>query len=214
VAARRRALAVVVAGLGCLALGIVGTVRAGLGLDPWTVLFQGAARSGGTTLGHATLLGFAGLLAVNYLVGRERPGLATLASVGLEGPLIDLYDGLLPAAGPRLLARALWFAGGTLAMAFGIALYVTPRLGAAPPEGLMFAVGRRAGLSLPRARLLIDGLALLAGIGLGGEVGVGTVLLVGLVGPLMGRGQALLSRVPGLAPPGGGGGPSGDPRAR
>ena len=180
------AIATVAAGIVCLAFSIVAVVRAGLGLDPWTVLLQGVARSGGVTLGRATQLTFLGLLAVNYLVGRERPGLATVASVLLEGPLIDLFDGLVPAAGPRLPVRTLWLVTGTLVMAFGIALYVTPRLGAAPPEGLMFAVQRRLALSLIRARLLVDGLALLGGVALGGSVGVGTVLLAGLVGPLMG----------------------------
>ncbi|HLE42796.1 MAG TPA: hypothetical protein VJB36_02145, partial [Methylomirabilota bacterium] len=108
------AIATVVAGIVCLAFSIVAVVRAGLGLDPWTVLLQGVARSGGVTLGRATQLTFLGLLAVNYLVGRERPGLATVASVLLEGPLIDLLDGLVPAAGARLPVRALWLVAGTL----------------------------------------------------------------------------------------------------
>jgi uncharacterized membrane protein YczE len=185
VPARARAIATVLAGLACLSLSIVALVRAGLGLDPWTVLLQGVARSGGLTLGQATQLAFVGLLGLNYLVGRERPGLATLASVLLEGPLIDLFDRLVPAASPGLALRALWLAAGTLAMAFGIALYVTPRLGAAPPEGLMFAVKRRLALSLTRARLVVDGIALAAGFALGGTVGIGTVLLAGGVAPLM-----------------------------
>jgi uncharacterized membrane protein YczE len=179
------AVAIVLLGIACLSLSIVLLVRAGLGLDPWTVLLQGVARSRGLSLGRATQLTFAGLLVLNYLVGRERPGLATLASVLLEGPLIDFLDARVPAVAPSWPRAVLWLAVGTATMAFGIALYVTPRLGAAPPEGLMFAVGRRLGLSLTRARLTVDGLALAAGFALGGKVGMGTVVLATAVGPLM-----------------------------
>jgi uncharacterized membrane protein YczE len=78
----------------------------------------------------------------------------------------------------------------------GIALYVSPRLGAAPPEGLMLAVQRRLRLPLGQARLLVDGLALVGGWSLGGEVGVGTVITALGIGPLVHVFHGWFRRIP------------------
>jgi uncharacterized membrane protein YczE len=176
---------VLVAGIGCIALGVMCVLRARLGYDPWTALLVGLAQTLDISVGRATQALFAALLVANYLIGRERPGVATVASVTIEGPLIDLFDWLLPAAPARLVARCALLALGSLAMAFGIALYVAPGLGTAPPEGLVAAVRRRFGFRLVQARLLVDGTALVSSVALGATVGVGTVLLTGLLGPLI-----------------------------
>jgi uncharacterized membrane protein YczE len=196
-------LLVVATGIAVIAFGIVCVVRARLGADPLTVLLQGVSRASGLTLGQATQFVFGVLLVVSYLMGRERPGVATVASVLLEGPLIDLFDALLAPPAPQLAVRAGALGLGTVSLAFGIALYVTPGLGAGPPEGLMFAVQSRLALSLRQAKVLVDALALGVGWLLGGRVGVGTALLVVVVGPLVHLFYARLrAALPSLAGPG------------
>jgi uncharacterized protein len=175
----------VVVGIGCIAFGVVCVLRARLGYDPWTALLVGLAQTLDVTVGRATQLLFAGLLIANYVLGRERPGVATVASVTIEGPFIDLFDWLLPAAPARLAVRCSLLGLGSIAMGFGIALYVAPGLGAGPPEGLVAAVRRRFGFRLLPARLLVDGTALVSGIALGATVGLGTVVVTGLLGPLV-----------------------------
>jgi uncharacterized membrane protein YczE len=189
-----RALTVVF-GLACIALGIVCVVRAHLGVDPWTVLLQGVARTANLTLGQSTQVVFVGLLLVNYLVARERPGIGTGLSVLLEGPLIDFAGGLVGIP-TGWWGRAVFLLAGAMGVAVGIALYVSPRLGAAPPEGLMFAVQRRLRLPLGQARLLVDGVALAGGWTLGGEVGVGTVITALGVGPLVHVFHGWFQRIP------------------
>jgi uncharacterized membrane protein YczE len=103
----------------------------------------------------------------------------------LEGPLIDLLDRLIPCTPAEFVPRLFGLLAGILLTAFGIALYVRPRLGAGPPEAVMPAIHRRGEIRLGFAKLLLDGLCVLAGWRLGGNVGVDTVLAAALVGPLV-----------------------------
>jgi uncharacterized protein len=178
-------LVLLVGGIASLALGIVVIVRAGLGSDPLTACIQGLAASLGLSLGRATQLLFVLFLLLVGLVDRTGLGVATLLSVLLEGPLIDIFDGMIlwkPAGlGPRFVGLG----AGILLSAVGIAVYVTPQLGAGPPEAVMLAIHRRGRLRLAYAKLLLDTLCVFVGWRLGGNIGLGTVLAAVLVGPVV-----------------------------
>jgi uncharacterized membrane protein YczE len=176
---------VVTCGISGVALGILGVVRARLGSDPLTACIQGLALTLGWTLGQATQSLFLLLLLIVVVWDRKRLGVATLLSVLLEGPLLDLFDGLLRWAPDGLVARASGLLVSICLMGLSIALYVSPQLGTGPPEGLMFVLHRRLSLRLGHAKLLMDSVCVLAGWLLGGNVGVGTVLAAVLLGPIV-----------------------------
>lgn len=67
-------------------------------------------------------------------------------------------------------------------MAFGIAFYITPNLGAGPRDTLMLFFIEKFNLKLSSARNLMEIFALVAGFLLGGPVFIGTIIIVFLLG--------------------------------
>lgn len=157
-------------------------LRAGLGLAPWDVLNQGIARHSGLSVGTATILvGVAVLLL--WIPLRQRPGLGTVSNVLLIGLVMDATLSLVPAPG-SLWVRVplLLFSVALCALATG--LYITPRFGPGPRDGLMTGLHRRTGRSVRLVRTGIEIVVLATGYVLGGTVGVGTVLFAAAIGPL------------------------------
>ena len=70
-----------------------------------------------------------------------------------------------------------------LGFGLGGGLYIGAGLGPGPRDGLMTAIAAR-GHRLWVVRTIIECSVLVAGFALGGEVGIGTVLIAFLIGPL------------------------------
>ncbi|MCC2276637.1 hypothetical protein LKL35_14645 [Streptomyces sp. ET3-23] len=157
-------------------------LRAGLGLAPWDVLNQGIARHSGLSVGTATILvGVAVLLL--WIPLRQRPGLGTVSNVLLIGLVMDATLSLVPAPG-SLWVRVPLLLFSVVLCALATGLYITPRFGPGPRDGLMTGLHRRTGRSVRLVRTCIEIVVLATGYLLGGTVGVGTVLFAAAIGPL------------------------------
>ncbi|MEO5679340.1 MAG: hypothetical protein ABIS47_06705, partial [Acidimicrobiales bacterium] len=120
-------------------------------------------------------------------------GVATFLNVVLVGLVVDGTLAVLPEV-ESLPARWALLLAGVASGGLGTALYLVPRLGAGPRDGLMTALAAR-GLSVRLVRTGIELSALAVGILLGGTVGVGTVLWAVLVGPVVQQGLLWWTRV-------------------
>lgn len=185
-------------------------VQAGLGLSPWEVLHQGISERTPITIGVAGIIvGFMVLAA--WIPLRQRPGIGTVLNVVVIGIVID---GTIAVVDVSTAAAVRWafLLGGTVAIAIGSGLYIGVRLGPGPRDGLMTGLAGR-GFSIRLARTLIEGTALVTGWLLGGTVGIGTVVVAVLIGPLV---QVFLPRLDlgPIAIEGGSGAGSGPDRAR
>ncbi|KUG60273.1 YczE/YyaS/YitT family protein [Nesterenkonia jeotgali] len=158
-------------------------IRATLGVSPWDVLGQGSALQTGLPFGVMTnIIGLIVLLL--WIPLRQKPGVGTVLNVLLVGPSAEV--GLAVLGEPDALwARTLLFAGGMVLLAVASGLYIGARYGPGPRDGLMTGVHRRFGLPIWFVRTGIEGTVLLLGWLLGGPVGVGTVAVVLLIGPLV-----------------------------
>ena len=67
----------------------------------------------------------------------------------------------------------------------GAALTIFSNLGAGPIDTFMLAVHKRFGLSVKVATTFIEGGALLVGLLLGGPIGIGTIVVCLLMGPMI-----------------------------
>lgn len=173
-----------VGGLAVLAMGITLSIAV-QGPDPWGLFVLALKRQLPLSLGVTSQLGGALLIAINYLWGRRRPGVATIMSMVLVGLFIDLYNWLLPLeaiSSPALRILLLFL--GIISLALGISIYVRAGLGEGPVEGLMFVLSDKLKVKVGTAKVLQDlsflGLALL----LGGFPRWGTVVTALSVGPL------------------------------
>lgn len=171
------------AGLVLFGLGLALLVQAHLGVDPWTVLSQGLARTTGLTIGQLTVV-ISFVLLLLWIPLRQRPGLGTVANALLVGPVLDLGVAVIPS--PEAFGlRLLMVVGAVVVVAVGTGLYVGVGWGPGPRDGIMTGLARR-GMPLFAARALIEVTVLVVGWVLGGTVGLATVVFAASIGPLVG----------------------------
>lgn len=180
-------------GLVLFGLALALLVRAGLGLDPWTVFSSGVSRHVRLTLGEVTVVSSLVVLLL-WIPLRQRPGVGTVANALVVGPVLDLGVGLLPAP-HQLVLRELFVVIAVVLVAAGTGLYVGVGWGPGPRDGLMTGLVQ-LGLPLYLARTLIEGTVLVVGWLLGGTVGLATVVYALAVGPLVGRALPRLALPP------------------
>jgi uncharacterized membrane protein YczE len=171
-----------VGGLALCGTGIAASVLAGLGLGPWDVLHQGIADRTGIAIGTANILVGVAILAT-WVPLRERPGVGTVANTVLIGLVINAWLLVVPA--PEALAvRIVLMLAGLPVLAAGVGLYISAGMGPGPRDGVMTGLARR-GHPVWLVRGAIEASALLTGWLLGGTVGIGTIVSVVGIGPLV-----------------------------
>jgi uncharacterized membrane protein YczE len=172
-------------GLYLFGLGIAFQIRATLGLAPWDVFGQGLANITGLSFGLATVLASA-LILLLWIPLKQMPGLGTIFNALLIGPFVDLSLKFVPsAANWGIVAQIGWYVLGMAIIAVGTGVYIGARLGPGPRDGLMTGSVKKFGKPVWIMRTAIEGGAMLIGIALGGPVGLGTVLFVVGIGPMV-----------------------------
>ncbi|MFF1879561.1 YitT family protein [Leifsonia sp. NPDC058230] len=177
-----RRLVQLLLGLFAYGIAIAMMVQAGIGVSPWDVLAQGLSIKTGWAFGLITnIVGLVVLLA--WIPLRQRPGLGTVLNVLLIGPAAQLGLALIPRQ-TELWAQVLLFVGGLLLLAVATGLYIGPKMGPGPRDGLMTGLHARTGWPIWAVRTGIEVTVLIIGWILGGNVGVGTLAFALLIGPL------------------------------
>ncbi|TGA98016.1 hypothetical protein E4665_10160 [Sporolactobacillus shoreae] len=169
-------------GLFLFALGAVCTINAHLGLQPWDVLHQGLARTFHITIGMGNILVALLILIINRLLG-EKIGFGTICNMLFIGIFMDvlMLNHLVPVYHMFVL-RILMVLAGLAILSFGTYLYLSAGLGTGPRDGLMVVLARKTKRSVRLIRTLNEAVALIIGYFLGGSVGIGTLIMVSLVG--------------------------------
>lgn len=163
-------------GLFLFAIGISLTVKANLGLSPWSVFHMGLSKHLPITFGQASqLTGFLLILLTFFI--KIVPGLATIFNMYLVGFFVDviLNSNILPAPNTMILRIIVLFLG-LVAIAFASYFYLRVELGAGPRDGLMEGLVRVTNKSVGFIRTAIEVSVLVTGFLLGGPLGVGTVI--------------------------------------
>jgi uncharacterized membrane protein YczE len=171
-----------IVGLALFGLGISLLIVAELGLAPWDVLHEGISKRTGVPIG-TVIIGVGLVVLLLWIPLRERPGIGTVLNALEIGLVVDLTLPLLPDLN-HLAARIAALVVGVVLVGVGSGLYIGAGLGAGPRDGLMLGL-ERLGLSVRRARTLIEVTVLGLGWGLGGTVGIGTVMFAVGIGPLV-----------------------------
>ena len=172
-------------GLALYGAGCAIMVRAGIGLDPWTVFAQGVSLQTGIGIGWVTnIVGF--LVLLLWIPLRQKPGVGTLANILLVGTSMQATLAVFPAIDGFAL-QVLVFLLGMMLVAVASGLYIGADFGPGPRDGLMTGLRARFGWPIWAARLVVEASVLLAGWLLGGSVGLGTILFALGIGPLVHR---------------------------
>lgn len=169
-------------GLALYGFSLAATVRASLGVNPWSVLNEGLENC--TALSFGTVSAALGVLVLLLWIPlKQRPKVGTLANIAVVACSSDLGLLLIPQH-LGLPTRVGLLGAGVLLNGLSVAVYVGARFGPGPRDGLMTGASAATGRSLRLVRTLIEVTVLVVGWLLGGTVGAGTVLYALAVGPI------------------------------
>jgi uncharacterized membrane protein YczE len=163
-------------------IGIPLILRAELGASPFDVLNTGLSDTTGWSFGMCFVVNSIVFFAAGRAMG-ARLGWACIVGTLVIGPLVDAVLGLIPEQ-EALAVRIPMMVAGILVIAVGICLVIPSELGPGPTEVLMLGLVAR-GMDVVPARWISDGLPVVVGAVLGGALGVGTVIWVLAMGPMV-----------------------------
>lgn len=160
-------------------------LRAGFGVDPWTVFAEGFHVRWGFGIGWVIVI--SGLLVLLIWIPlRQKPGIGTILNALLVGPSMEVGLALIDT--PADFAQRIFlFAAGLLMIGIASGLYIGARFGPGPRDGLMVGFHARFGWPMWRVRTVVEVTVLSIGWALGGSFGVGTVIFALSIGPLAQR---------------------------
>jgi len=186
-------LARCITGLAFFGFGITLFLRANLGLAPWDIFHKGLSKKLDISIG-LVIVGVGLLLLLLWIPLRQRPGVGTILNALEIGFVVNLTKPLVGEP-DQLVMRTLMVIAGVLVIALGSALYIGAGLGSGPRDGLMLGLSKRsiAGrqISIRLARTVIELTVMVAGLFLGGSIGIGTLIFMFGIGPLV---QLILPR--------------------
>jgi len=186
-------LARCITGLAFFGFGITLFLRANLGLAPWDIFHKGLSEKLDISIG-LVIEGVGLLLLLLWIPLRQRPGVGTILNALEIGFVVNLTKPLIGEP-DQLIIRALMVVAGVLVIGLGSALYIGAGLGSGTRDGLMLGLSKRsiAGrqISIRVARTVVELTVMVAGLFLGGAVGIGTVIFMFGIGPLV---QLILPR--------------------
>ena len=152
------------------------TLYADLGMAPWGVLQVGLTRYTSLTFGQVSQVVGLAVLVLGWLLGFP-PGFGTVMNMYFVGYFMDqiMAWSLVPTPG-TLPGQLALLVGGILVLGAASYMYLSPRLGAGPRDGLMMGLVQRLGRPVYQVRGAIEVTVLVLGYLLGGPVGVGTLI--------------------------------------
>ena len=166
-------------------------VQANLGYGSWTVLNHGLTNYLPLTLGNASIMVSAIVIGID-LLAREKIGVGMIFNMFIVGRLLDVFRPIIPAMPGFSLSDPVGTAMSIGVMLLGLTLmslsaiiYMGAGLGAGPRDTLMVAVMKWTGKDIAICRNSLELMALGVGWLLGGSVGVGTIMVALLSGPIM-----------------------------
>ena len=169
-------------GLFLFALGVVLNLYSDLGMSPWGVLQVGLTNHVPLTLGQVSQVVGLVVLVLGWLLGFP-PGFATIMNMYFIGLFIDaITEWDLVPTHQSPVGQYMLLLGSIVAIGAGSLLYMNPKLGAGPRDGLMLGFVRRLNRPVSHVRGAIEVTVLALGYLMGGPVGVGTVVTALTVG--------------------------------
>lgn len=171
-----------------IGFGISIGVYANLGIDPGMTFFYGITKLTGLSLGMTTAICNILFIVPLLLYDRKRIGIATIFNMLCMGYIVDffalnVYQGnVLDAGALNYIVMMI----GIILQSFGVALYSSADMGQSPLDGIPNIVVMKTGkFSYRSIRVLQDSTLVLIGFLCNIKIGVGTLMLMFFVGPLI-----------------------------
>jgi uncharacterized membrane protein YczE len=220
-------VSLMVGGAATIGFGAAATLATGLGPGPFDVLITGVSGQTGLPFAFSLWLLAGTLTAVAAALG-NRPGLGTVVAPLIIGPVIGWCSGFMRAtlslaiqpgsesAGlgvvwqqrpSEVVAAVVVHLMGIALIGVGAGALINSGLGAGTADLLSAATSSKLGRSVPLVRTCFELAFLGLGLTLGGQAGVGTILVAVAIGPAVRAGHAVvggaMAKVPSRPEPAG-----------
>lgn len=176
------------AGLALIQLAVASFLRIGIGSDSFTVFIQGLSVVFPISVGMANFLFTLVLLGIVFWLDRSQFKIGMVLGVAFAGLILDgmtVVVGYLLPETSSVIGIALEFAVTCIVVSLGFPLLKSAGIGVAPNDALYLAIVKRSGKPYGLVRALVDGVYLILGFFCGGVIGIGTVICVVAIGPMM-----------------------------
>lgn len=181
---------IMTAGIILMGFGISLAKAVALGTDPFTCMNLGVSRAVGMSFGSWQLIVNTALIILIFLYDKKYIGIATVVNMIGVGYIADFFTylwGDLFAGELSLYVRFILLAFAVLIAGASCAMYLSSDLGTSPYDCVAFILTGilKGRMSFRVARILSDVTCVAIGFAFGSIVGVGTVAMAVLTGPLV-----------------------------
>ena len=181
-------------GLTIAHLGVTLFLLANIGADPFNVFVQGVFRTldgfmdfslltHGNT--HVTIC-FIIIVALLF-IDRTYIKIGTILCMIFGGPIIDFFTSVLTAPLANvdsMVAKIIMNAIGCIILAFGMTIVMKSEAGSGPNDLVAIVISDKLKKNFGIVRIIVDISFVAIGFGLGGSIGIGTLICAFLVGPV------------------------------
>lgn len=172
-------------GAGVLSFGIAMYIKANLGADPLTTFLVGLSKTLNINIGRASQVTMLVTLIIILIVDKKYVGVGTIVNAFLTGELLNLFMMMNLDKYDSLVSRIIILSIGVIAYGVGLSIIILAGLGQGSVDSIMSILKDKYNISIERARRILDLVLLIIGVGLGGSLGIGTLMGAFLNGPIM-----------------------------
>lgn len=167
-------------------LGVYLTIKANVGAGPWDVLNLGLSNTFRVIYGTASITVSFIILAIDILM-KEPIGVAMVIDAIVVGKSVDFFNYIHLVSSPKtLIGSIIMIIIGLFIIGYTQVTYMLASLGCGPRDTLLVGLKKRIkGLPIGVVSIILLSCATFIGYLLGGKVGIGTLIIALLAGPIM-----------------------------
>lgn len=175
-------------GLLITTLGVKLMALTSFGISPWDSVNFGVSGILDIGVGQAAWITALTVLFISTLINKKMFKLTTIITAIVIGYFIDGWTIILGDIILRsFIIKVLVFIIGILVYSLGVCIYLKSEYPQNPIDYLMITIKDRFNLKIEIAKLIIDVFSVICAYIIGGTIGLGTIVITLIAGPLIGQ---------------------------
>lgn len=176
-------------GLFIACFGVSLIIKSGIGAGPWDAFMVGISNIFGITIGTCLILLQAFYLIFNATLAKKRIQFESIITIFLWGIILDFYmEILLKNVSLSHFATPIkwtFFLIGIIILSVGIGAYLNSKLPTMPYDTTMLVISEKFKMKINVSRTILELIGLVSALIVGGPIGLGTVIILLMIGPLI-----------------------------
>ena len=173
-------------GLVIQTLGISLTLISNFGAGGWDLVNVGLSSHFGLTIGTWLNIVAVILITVSGIMNKRFPQYTCIITCFVQGIFIDMWMAVLPKMhGDVFLNKFLVFMVGIIVISIGVSIYILAKFPVGSLDHFMLSIQEFFHIPVGAAKMLMEGLGVVLALLLGQKIGIGTVIVIFCIGPII-----------------------------